>query len=159
MTDQLEVGRITKPHGLKGDVLVKFVTDRLEERASVGAELTMASGRVLTIERASLHQDRWIVHFEGVDTREAADSLHSQLLFADPLEDTGALFIHEVVGSRLLTVDGVDHGVIETVLANPASDLMQLADGRLVPMAFYVSHDADSITVDVPSGLLDDDGV
>ena len=159
MTDQLEVGRITKSHGLNGDVLVKFITDRLEERASIGAQLALSSGRVLVIERASLHNDRWIVHFEGVHTREAADSLHSQMLFADPLEDTGALFIHEVIGSRLLTVDGVDHGEIETVLANPASDLMQLADGRLVPMAFYVSHDAESVTVDVPSGLLDDDGV
>ncbi len=159
MSDQLEVGRITKSHGLKGDVLVKFVTDRLEERASEGAELALSSGRVLTIQRAAVHKDRWIVHFEGVDTREAADALHSQLLFADPLEGTGELFIHEVIGSRLLTVDGVDHGEIETVLANPASDLMQLENGRLVPMVFYVSHDANSVTVDVPPGLLDDDGV
>ncbi len=156
MPDQLEVGRITKSHGLKGDVLVKFVTDRIDERAAVGSELTLANGRVLVVERASLHKDRWIVTFEGVNGREAADSLHSQLLFADPLEDTGDVFIHEVIGRRLVTPDGQDHGEITTVLSNPASDLMELADGRLVPMVFYVSHDQDTVTVDVPDGLLND---
>lgn len=159
MTEQLEVGRITKPHGLKGDVLVKFVTDRLDERTATGAQFTTSGERVLVIERASLHKDRWIVHFEGVSTREAADALHSQLLYADPLDDTGEVFIHEVIGRRLLTPDGTDHGVIQSVLANPASDLMELEDGRLVPMTFYVSHDHESVIVDVPAGLLDDDGV
>jgi len=156
MSDQLEVGRITKPHGLKGDVLVKFVTDRTDERAAVGAELTLGSGRVLEVERASVHKDRWIVHFAGVNTREAADSLHSQLLFADPLDDTDDVFIHEVIGRRLVTGDGTDHGEIVAVLSNPASDLMELEDGRLVPLVFYVSHDNDSVTVEVPEGLLND---
>jgi 16S rRNA processing protein RimM len=154
MPDQLEVGRITKPHGLKGDVLVKFVTDRTEERAATGAELTLSNGDVLIVERASLHKDRWIVHFTGVDTREAADSLHSQLLFADPLEDTGEVFVHQVIGRRLLTPDGVDHGTIVAVVDNPASDLMELENGLLVPMVFYVTHDQNTITVDVPDGLL-----
>ncbi len=154
MPDQLEVGRITKPHGLKGDVLVKFVTDRTGERTAEGAELTLSNGDVLTVERASLHKDRWIVHFTGVDTREAADSLHSQLLFANPLEDTGDVFIHEVIGRRLLTPDGADHGTVVAVLDNPASDLMELENGLLVPMVFYVSHDQNTVTVDVPDGLL-----
>ena len=154
MPDQLEVGRITKPHGLKGDVLVKFVTDRTEERTEVGCELSLGSGRVLVVERASLHNDRWIVHFGGVDTREAADSLHSQLLYAPPLEDTGEVFIHEVIGRRLLTTDGTDHGEIVSVIDNPASDLMELDNGALVPMVFYVSHDEHAVTVEVPDGLL-----
>jgi 16S rRNA processing protein RimM len=154
MPDQLEVGRITKPHGLKGDVLVKFVTDRTLERTETGAELTLASGRVLVVERASPHKDRWIVHFDGFDTREAADSLHSQLLFAAPLHDTDAVFIHEVIGRRLFTPDGSDHGEIVAVVDNPASDLMELDSGLLVPMVFYVSHDEHTVTVDVPDGLL-----
>jgi 16S rRNA processing protein RimM len=154
MPDQLEVGRITKPHGLKGDVLVKFVTDRTEERTTRGAELTLASGDVLIIERASLHKDRWIIHFVGVDTRHEAEQLHSQLLFADPLEDTGELFVHDVIGRRLTTPDGADHGTIVAVLDNPASDLMELENGLLVPMAFYVSHDQNTVTVEVPDGLL-----
>ncbi|MBT8240931.1 MAG: ribosome maturation factor RimM [Acidimicrobiia bacterium] len=154
MPDQLEVGRITKPHGLKGDVLVKFVTDRTVERTEPGSELSLASGRVLVVERASPHQDRWIVHFAGVDTREAAESLHSQLLFAPPLKDTDEVFVHEVIGRRLLTPDGIDHGEVVAVIDNPASDLMELESGLLVPMAFYVSHDQQTVTVEVPDGLL-----
>ncbi len=106
MPDRLEIGRITKPHGLGGDVLVKFITDRLDERTAPGAELVTRSDRILTVERASPHKDRWIVHFAGVDTREQAESLHGHLLFADPLEDTGDVFVHDLIGRRLLTPDG-----------------------------------------------------
>ncbi len=159
MTDQLEVGRITKHHGLRGDVLVKFTTDRLEERTEVGSELSLSDGRTLVIKRASLHNDRWIVHFKGFDSKEAADSLRGHLLFAAPIDVEGEIFVHQLIGCRLKTVDGTDHGEITSVLDNPASDLLELSDGRLVPMAFYVAHDAVSVTVDVPAGLLDDDGV
>ena len=154
MSDQLEIGRITKPHGLKGDVLVKFVTDRTAERTEVGAEMSLADGRILVVERASLHKDRWIVHFSGVDTREAAELLHSQMLFAEPLEDTGDVFVHEVIGRRLQTADGEDHGEIVSVIGNPASYLMELDSGLVVPMVFYVSHDERTVIVDVPDGLL-----
>ena len=157
MSDQLEIGRITKPHGLKGDVLVKFVTDRITERTAVGAELDLASGRSLVVERAAPPKDRWIVHFEGVNSREAADALHSQLLFADPLEETGDVFIHELIGRRLLTPDGTDHGEIVAIVDNPASDLLERDSGRLVPLVFYVAHDDEAITVEVPAGLLTDD--
>ena len=156
MTERLEVGRITKPHGLQGDVLVKYVTNMIEARTEVGAEFTLTNDRVVVIESASLHNDRWIVHFEGVDSRESAQALHSQILFAEPLEDTGTLFIHQVIGKRLRTADGTEHGEIVTVLDNPASDLMELANGRLVPMAFYVDHDNEFVMVDVPAGLLED---
>ncbi len=156
MTERLEVGRITKPHGLQGDVLVKYVTDMLEERTAVGSAFTLTNDREVVIESASLHNDRWIVHFEGVDTREAAQALHSQVLFAEPLEDSSTLFIHQIIGKKLRTIDGTDHGEILTVLDNPASDLMELANGRLVPMAFYVDHDDEFVTVDVPAGLLED---
>ncbi len=158
MPDRLEIGRITKPHGLNGDVLVKFITDRLDERTAPGAEIVTVSDRMLTVERASPHKDRWIVHFAEIDTREQAESLHGHLLFADPLEDTGDVFVHDLIGKRLLTPDGTDHGAIVSVVANPASDLMELVDGRLVPLTFYEWHDDTTVTVDVPPGLLDDEG-
>ena len=156
MTERLEVGRITKPHGLNGDVLVKYITDMIEERTAVGTDFSLTNDRVVVIESASLHNDRWIVHFEGVDSREAAQALHSQTLFAEPLEDSDTLFIHQIIGKRLRTVEGTDHGEIVSVLDNPASDLMELSNGRLVPMAFYIDHDDEVVTVDVPAGLLED---
>lgn len=157
MVAELEVGRITKPHGLRGEVLVRFTTDKIAERTSPGSRLRTAAGTELTVRAARAHQDRWIVSFAGSESRDDADALRGQLLFAEPLEDSEELFIHELIGKRLRTAAGTDHGEIVAVVANPASDLMELADGRLVPLAFYRDHDEHAVTVDVPAGLLDDD--
>lgn len=157
MVAELEVGRITKPHGLRGEVLVRFTTDKIAERTSPGSRLRTAAGTELTVRAARAHRDRWIVSFAGSESRDDADALRGQLLFAEPLEDSGELFIHELIGKRLRTSAGTEHGEIVAVVANPASDLMELADGRLVPLAFYQDHDEHVVTVDVPAGLLDDD--
>jgi len=44
------------------------------------------------------------------------------------------------------------------LIDNPASDLLELDDGRLVPLAFLVGFEPGiRIDVEVPAGLLDDD--
>lgn len=152
----LEVGRVIRPHGIRGEVIVDLVTNRTGER--------MASGSVLSSERGDLevaaarpHQGRWIVAFVGVDDRNAAEQLRGTILTAEPLDDGGALWVHELVGSEVVGVDGRSHGVVEAVEANPASDLLVLADGRLVPLTFVVERSADGrVVVDPPAGLLDD---
>ena len=65
----LEVGRIGRAHGVKGDVLVHLTTDR-EERVAIGSRLK-AGERWLTVTAASRSNDRWRVHFEGVDDPES----------------------------------------------------------------------------------------
>lgn len=55
---------------------------------------------------------------------------------------------------------GVEHGVVTGVLENPASDLLELDDGRLVPLVFLTAFEPGvRIDVDVPVGLLDGDDV
>ena len=53
-----------------------------------------------------------------------------------------------------LDTDGVRHGTVVTVLDNPASDLLELDSGRLVPLTFVVSHEPGRVVVDVPPGRL-----
>ena len=154
-SELLEVGYIGKAHGLKGDALVVFTTNRLEDRATVGAKL-WADERELEIERIRAHKDRWAVGFVGVTSREDAEALRGKSLTAEPIEDDEALFIHRLIGCDVVDGSGVNHGAVVSVHSNPASDLLELADGRLIPLAFYVSHDAGTITVDVPAGLLDE---
>lgn len=98
---------------------------------------------------------RWIVAFRGVDTREAADSLRGAVLKAEALEDAGALWVHELVGATVLSAAGDVIGTVSAVEANPASDLLVLADGRLIPLRFVVEQTPDGVTVDVPEGLLE----
>lgn len=154
MPDLLEVGRIGRAHGLRGEVSVRLVSDRAE-RVAPGSVLHTPRGE-LTVVASRPHQDRWIVRFEGIDDRSAAEQWHGTVLSAEPLDDPDALFVHDLVGSRVVDAEGVDRGAVVAVLANPASDLMELEGGALVPLTFVVGTPADGVvTVDVPDGLFE----
>jgi len=149
----LEVGRITRPHGIRGEVIVELVTDRLE-RVAPGSVLQTPSGP-RTIERSTPHHGRWIVAFAGVASREAAEALRDTVLSAEPVEDAEALWVHELIGSELIDADDVRRGRVVSVIANPASDLLELDDGRLVPVRFVTSHAPGLVRVDAPAGLFE----
>jgi 16S rRNA processing protein RimM len=102
--------------------------------------------------------DRYIVQFEGVAGREDAERLRGVELRAEPLDDVpDALWVHELVGSTVRDAAGTALGTVESVEPNPASDLMVLESGGLIPVRFVTGHDAAARTVDVdiPEGLLD----
>lgn len=149
----LEVGRVARPHGLRGEVVVRLVTDRLE-RLAEGSVLRTDRGD-LVVAAARPHHDRWIVRFEGVASRDAAEALRGAVLRAEPLDEPGELWVHELVGSEVLTVDGRAAGRCVAVVANPASDLMELEGGTLVPVAFVVSRERGRVRIDPPEGLLE----
>lgn len=152
--DLLEVGRITKAHGLRGEVVVLLSSDRLE-RVAPGSVLQSAAG-TLTVAASRPHQDRHIVAFEGVSTREQAEALRSTVLLAAPIEDDDALWVHELIGCELRSSDGVSRGTIEAVVDNPASDLLVLDDETLVPVVFIVDGPREGVVVvDVPDGLFE----
>ena len=151
----LQVGRTVKPHGLRGDVIVSLTTNR-DERVAPGSELCTSDGRALHVVRSSPHQGRFIVTFEGVHGIDAAEELRDTELFAPALHDPDALWIHQLIGSRVEDTHGRVLGTVEGVEANPASDLLVLDGGALIPLRFVVSTDPGVlITVDVPDGLLD----
>lgn len=158
MTDEaplLEVGRITKPHALRGELVVHLITDRVAERTSPGTEFWTTGGRRLVVTAARPHQDRWIMSFEGVDRREDADPLRGTALYAPAVDDPDAVFAHQLIGLRVVDQHGTDHGVVAALEANPAADLLVLEDDRLVPLSFLVAVEDGEVRVDVPAGLLD----
>lgn len=149
----MSIGRIAKPHGLRGQVVVELWTNRTE-RLSPGEEVASDAGP-LRILGASRHGQRWLVSFEGVEDREGAERLRSVVLLAEAVEDPDALWVHELVGSVVYDTAGVCHGAVVAVEANPASDLLVLESGALVPLRFVVSSGEGRIDVEVPAGLLD----
>lgn len=150
----LEVGRIIKSHGLRGLVIVGLSTDR-EERLAVGSELETDRGP-LTVVTAHPHQDRWLVQFAGVTTREAADALRGTTLRAEPLEDDDAIWIHELFDAEVFDQHGTRLGTVVDVEANPASDLLILENGALIPLAFVTEIEPNvRLDVDVPEGLFE----
>jgi 16S rRNA processing protein RimM len=154
----LEVGRVVRPHGLDGQVVVELWTNR-EERLSAGSELS-SGGRSFVVQRASRlansgGRPRWVVGFAGLATREDAEVIRDAVLWAEPLDVEGAFWIHELVGSELVEPGGRRVGRVEAVEANPASDLLILDDGRIVPLIFVSRDPSGRLTVDGPPGLLD----
>lgn len=164
---RLEVGRIVKAHGIRGEVVVEAVSNR-PERFSAGAVL-YAGDQPLTVRRAGpqggpdpagrMTRARWIVSFEGVADRNQAERLRGAVLTGEPLavadDDADELWVHELVGAELVDPAGQVLGRVAAVEANPASDLLVLEDGHLVPMVFVVEAAAGRVVVDPPAGLLD----
>ena len=152
----LEVGRVVKPHGIRGEVIVHLVSNRPEQRLASGSVLSSEAGE-LEVVSARPHQDRWIVRFAGVEDRTAAESLRRAVLSAAPLDesDEGTLWVHELIGSEVVDRDGRSWGAVEAVDASPASDLLVLPGGRLVPLTFVVESGGGKVVIDPPAGLLD----
>jgi 16S rRNA processing protein RimM len=150
----LELGRISKSHGLRGEILATLTSDR-PERTAPGAVWLLDSG-AYTVTAIRPHQHRWIAKLEGVDTREAADALHGSIIRGEAIEDPDALWVHELVGAEVLTPDGTSWGRVTSVLSNPASDLLELDDGTLIPEVFVVDGSGlpERVVVDPPEGLL-----
>ena len=121
---RLEIGRIGRAHGLRGDVGVKLTTDRLE-RLTPGSVLH-AGERPLVVADARLHSGRWLVRFEGIDDRDAAEGLLGLVLTGDPLPtgDDELCTSHRPAGAR----PQAGPGYAVSVEANPASDLLVLDD-------------------------------
>ncbi|MDW3213721.1 MAG: ribosome maturation factor RimM [Ilumatobacteraceae bacterium] len=153
----LEVGHFGRAHGIRGDIFFVLSTDR-DERAAVGSRLWVRD-RWMTVTASSNASGKWRVHLEGVDDRNAAEALAGVKVHAEPLDDADALWVHHLIGATVIEANGIDRGRCVSVVANPASDLLELESGALVPVAFVTSVDVSGgvplITIDPPDGLFD----
>ncbi|NNN20189.1 MAG: 16S rRNA processing protein RimM [Acidimicrobiaceae bacterium] len=154
----LEVGYILKAHGIKGEVIVVLTTNR-SERVAPGTLLT-SSDMNLHIVSSSPHQGRWIVQFEGIHTRTLAESLKGKSLSAPAIVDDSEIWVDEIVGLPVFDQNGRQLGIVQALQSNPASDLLVLESGELIPLAFVLEgemdyHRSGSIHVKIPEGLLE----
>lgn len=153
----LEVGRIGRPHGVRGDVFVDLTTDRTE-RVAVGARL-FARDRWVTVVQSSRSNQRWRVHLDGVDDRTAAERLTGVVLHAEPIDDPDVLWVHHLIGAQVIERDGTARGSCVAVIDNPAADLLELETGALVPVNFVTAVERDEsgvvVTIDPPDGLFE----
>ncbi len=157
MTDErptLEVGRIVKAHGLRGQVQVDLWSDRVE-RLVPGVTLDSERGPLVVIDAAA-HQARFIVSFDRIGSREEADRWRGVVLSAPRLNDESVIWIDQLYGAEVVDAQGVRRGVVVEVEANPASDLMVLDSGALVPLTFVVTLEANTrVQIDAPEGLFE----
>lgn len=174
----LQIGRVLKPHGLGGEARVDITSDR-PERVEAGAEFHVGTDEapellpgadpagttavgipgktvVLQVAEVRRHQQRWLMKFSGVRSKEDVEKYKGQALWAEPLEDPGELWVHELIGCRVIDSDGVDRGEVVSVQDNPASHLLVLDTGPLVPVRFVVSGPTNGqVNIEAPEGLFD----
>jgi 16S rRNA processing protein RimM len=165
---QLVVGRIGKPHGVKGEVSVDVRTDDPDRRYAVGAALDTdpAERGPLTVESVREHHGRLLVRFDGVGDRNEAEALRGTLLVVDSADagetDDGEWWDHDLVGLVAVTSDGTKLGAVTDVVHVPGAPLLAIdVDGRevLVPFVAALVPEVDvpggRVVVDPPDGLLD----
>jgi 16S rRNA processing protein RimM len=172
----LVVGRILRPHGVRGEVGVEVRTDEPAERFIPGSVLvTDPGGRPapdvpakLTIESVRPHQGRLLIVFDGVYDRDLAERLRGVLLCVDSSEvtqpdDPDEFHDHQLVGLAAVTSAGEPLGDVVRVDHAPASDLLVLRrpDGReaLVPFVKAIVPEVDlaagRVVLTPPEGLFD----
>lgn len=164
------VGRIGRPHGIKGEVTVEVRTDLPERRFASGSLLVTEPARVgpLTVAAARWHSGRLLLSVAGVSDRNGAEALRGVVLSADVpddevAEDPEEFFDHQLRGLAVRTVEGAEVGVVDDVIHLPGQDLLGVRrpDGReaLVPfvaeMVPEIDVDAGFLVIDPPPGLLD----
>ncbi len=132
-----------------------LITD-LVQRVAPGARL-LAGTRWLTVAESRPQQQRWLVHFQGIDDRTAAEKLTNSILLAEPVVDDrdDALWVHQLIGTRVVDRRGVERGTCVAVLDNPAHDMLELDSGALVPVTFVTTCSGGITTIDPPDGLFD----
>ena len=166
---QVVVGRVSRAHGIRGELTVQVRTDEPERRFAPGSSL-FADGRRLEVAGSRRHSGKLLVRFVGVDDRTAAEALHGQVLEAevDPADAPDAedeFYDHQLIGLSARRASGEQVGTVRAVTHLPAQDLLTLdVGGRevLVPFVEELVPEVDLetgtvIIADLP-GLLDPDG-
>jgi len=166
----LVVGRIGRPHGVRGEVTVEVRTDSPAERYAVGTvfQTDPAAAGPLTVSELRPHQGRFLIMFDGYADRDSAEALRGVLLCVDSEtvpepDDPDEFNDHQLVGLRVEDTAGVHLGEVVRVEHAPASDLLivRLLDARtgLVPFVREIVPEVDikagRIVLDPPVGLFD----
>jgi 16S rRNA processing protein RimM len=167
--DWAVVGRIARPHGLKGQVVVNPETDFVEERFAAGASLwtrSSAGEEQLRVASLRLQNGRAIVGFVGFDRIEDVERLAGQELRVP--EDTlqplraGTYYEHQLAGCVVETATGDVIGEVAKVEGGAGASRLVVDGPRgeiLIPLAVDICVDIDvgkkRIRIDAPEGLLE----
>ncbi|HYX97637.1 MAG TPA: ribosome maturation factor RimM [Geodermatophilus sp.] len=168
-TDTVVVGRIGRPHGVRGEVTVEVRTDDPDLRFAPGAVLRTdpVDRGPLTVAGRRWHREVLLLAIEGVESREAAEELrntelHVPVADLPALEDPDVFYDHQLVGLTARLPDGTELGTVGAVRHEGAELLVvrRVGGGELlVPFVTAIVPTVDlaggSVVVDPPEGLLD----
>ena len=164
----LAVGKIRRPHGVNGDVLVEVYTDfpeRLQPKTVVYAGEAHIK---LTIRRQRSHNDGLLLAFEGYITPEDVGTFRNQTLYIAKTNLTelskGEFYYYELIGLSVIDETGKPLGVVTEIMQTGANDVYVITDdvGReiLLPaiadVILHIDRDEKVMKVHLLPGLVED---
>ena len=171
-TQRIDVGRVIKAHGLRGQVVVGGVRLSREEfvalghvwaRGVTGARGDAAATRRLVIEEAKDFQHNLIVRFEGFADRDEAEEIHGAVLEIDPAQlprtEEGTVYLFQLVGLRVADEAGQTLGRVREILQTGATPILVVdapapeAGGKPRERMFPMSEEV-LVRVDTEGGLV-----
>jgi 16S rRNA processing protein RimM len=167
---QLVVGRIGRPHGIRGEVSVEVRTDAPDERFAAGSVLTTdpVERGPLTVSRMHWHSGRLLLTIDGVADREGAEALRNTLLVVESddlpaLDDPDEFYDHQLIGLRAELADGTELGLVDDVVHARAEEILAVRkpDGEelMIPFVSAIVPTVDlvggRVVVEPPEGLLE----
>ncbi len=165
----ISVGKIHKPHGVRGEVVVESFSDlpaRYEKGSVLTARPPEARPRRLTVASARPHRRGLLVRFDEFEDRDVAEELRGAVLTIDAHEATqapeGGYFHYQLLGCTCSDRSHGPMGTVTEVLDDGGGQILVVGDDSgdwLVPFvkAYLVAVDpeAKTITFDLPEGLLE----
>jgi len=172
--DLVIVGRVRRPHGVRGEVLIEVLTDEPDAvyasgRRVFGGTLDGDAGDdapVLTVAETRPFKDGLLVHFQEIPDRTEAELWNGRLLLVPESEltplDEGEVYQHELKGMTVELSSGEVVGTVADVFEVPQGLLLDVARERgtvLVPFSreiiLGVDRDRRVVRIDPPEGLLE----
>lgn len=163
----LTIGKIARPQGIRGEVIVNIETDfpsRFFDETVFLVRTKDGSSRKMKAEKVRMHKDRVVIKFLGIDTMNDAETLREAEILIPieqrDIEDEDFFYHFELIGMKLIDVSGRMIGIVEDVLVNPGNDILVVqgkAGEVLVPfrkeICIEVNRETGNITVNMPEGL------
>jgi 16S rRNA processing protein RimM len=163
----LAVGRLRRPHGVRGEALVDVLTD-FPERLQPDTVVYAGEQHLrLTIRSRRHHNEGLLLAFVGLDTPEAVGQLRNQILYVSgadrpPLPE-GEYYHHQLIGLAVQDERGLVLGVLTEILETGANDVYVVTavggNEILLPVIPGVVLDVDlpakTMRVHLPAGLMD----
>lgn len=163
------VGRIVRPHGIKGAVIVEPTSDFAAERFTPGSELQwqrLGEPAPVRVVEGREHQGRWIVVLEGISSMNDAQTLRG-LELRVPADErkaltAGAYYMDDLEGCEVVTEGGDVVGRVISVNVNIGTPVL-VVEGKagevMIPLAEEICRSVDpagkKIVIDPPEGLID----
>jgi 16S rRNA processing protein RimM len=167
----LTVGKVVNTHGIRGDLKVVPQTDFPEERFAEGSELSLVHPETqqrlaVEVQGARLHKNMYIVKLKGYDNINDVEKYKGWLLKVTKEQmaelEEGEYYHFEIIGCKVVTVEGQELGVITEILSPGANDVwvVQPTKGKqiLIPViddvVIDVEVDKKTVTVRLMEGLI-----